>query len=103
MRKQRGRRPPAALIVPTVGTPLTFRAEIMPGRDRLERTFQVTHVLNNGRVELAQMAGQHSLQEFERLGSSTEASENSMKQNGNKMTLPIQFRLRNQVGRQGDK
>jgi len=46
---------------------LTFRAEVMPGRDRIERTFEVTRVLDNGRVELAKMEGQHSLAEFERV------------------------------------
>jgi hypothetical protein len=45
---------------------LTFRAEVMPGKDRLERTFQVTKVLVNGRIELAELEGQHSLAEFER-------------------------------------
>ena len=45
---------------------LTFRAEVMPGRDRMERTFQVTRVLSNGRVELINLYGQHSLAEFER-------------------------------------
>jgi len=45
---------------------MTFRAEVMPGRDRLARTFQVTKVLVNGRIELAELEGQHSLAEFER-------------------------------------
>jgi hypothetical protein len=44
---------------------LTFRAELMPGRDPLERTFEVTRVLENRRVELATLEGQHSLAEFE--------------------------------------
>jgi hypothetical protein len=70
MPKRRAKRPPAGLIPPTVGRSLTFRAEIMPGRDRIERTFEVTRVLVNGRVELAKMEGQHSLAEFERLKSS---------------------------------
>ena len=49
-----------------VGTALTFRAEIMPGKDRLARTFHVMKVLANGRIELAELEGQHSLAEFER-------------------------------------
>ena len=47
------------------GTWLTFRAEVMPGRDPVERTYKVTRVLRNERVELASMQGQHSLAEFE--------------------------------------
>jgi len=45
---------------------VTFRAEVMPGRDKMDRTFQVTRVLTNGRIELAELEGQHSLAEFER-------------------------------------
>jgi hypothetical protein len=44
---------------------LTFRAELMPGRDPVERTFEVSRVLKNQRVELARLEGQHSLAEFE--------------------------------------
>ena len=65
MRKRRGRRSSASPQQPTVGTILTFRAEVMPGRERVERAFEVTRVLNNGRVELAKIEGQHSLAEFE--------------------------------------
>ena len=49
----------------TVGVQLTFRAELMPGRDANERTFEVTRVLSNQRVELDKLEGQHSLAEFE--------------------------------------
>jgi hypothetical protein len=48
-----------------VGMSLTFRAEVMPGRERAERTFQVARVLASGRVELIGMAGQHTETEFE--------------------------------------
>ncbi len=44
---------------------LTFRAEVMPGRDRSQRTFRVSKVLNNFRVLLEGMAGEHSRWEFE--------------------------------------
>ena len=44
---------------------LTFRAEVMPGRDATERTFTVMRVLSSGRVELSEIAGQHSETEFE--------------------------------------
>jgi hypothetical protein len=44
---------------------LTFRAELMPGRGPLERTYTVASVLANGRVELIGLAGQHARREFE--------------------------------------
>jgi hypothetical protein len=66
MRKLRRKKQPPPVRSLRVGMSLTFRAEVMPGRDRLERTFQVTKVLANGRIELAELEGQHSLAEFER-------------------------------------
>lgn len=45
--------------------PLTFRAEIMPGRDREERTFKVKEVLSNGRVTLHGFPDEHLEGEFE--------------------------------------
>ena len=47
------------------GMLLTFRAELMPGRDPEKRTYRVLHVLASGRVELSGMAGQHTEAEFE--------------------------------------
>jgi hypothetical protein len=47
------------------GMSVTFRAELMPGRDRAERTFQVAEVLPSGRVTLEGFAGQHTETEFE--------------------------------------
>jgi hypothetical protein len=47
------------------GGRLTFRAEVMPGRDAVERTYEVKRLLRNGRIELANLEGQHSLAEFE--------------------------------------
>lgn len=47
------------------GMLLTFRAEVMPGRDGNERTFTVLRVLSNGRVELIGLVGQHTAAEFE--------------------------------------
>jgi hypothetical protein len=44
---------------------LTFRAEFMPGRTRAERTFTVAHAMENGRVEMHGLVGEHSPQEFE--------------------------------------
>lgn len=44
---------------------VTFRAEIMPGRDREERTFRIKEVLRNGRVVLYDFAGEHREGAFE--------------------------------------
>jgi hypothetical protein len=51
----------------SVGMPLTFRAEVMPGLDRDRRTFTVAQVLTDGRVELRGLFGQHGEAEFEPL------------------------------------
>jgi hypothetical protein len=48
-----------------IGMSLTFRAELMPGREPHERTFTVASVLANGRVELVGLTGQHAEREFE--------------------------------------
>jgi hypothetical protein len=44
---------------------VTFRAELMPGKLRDERTFTVEEVLANGRVTLQGFAGEHRESEFE--------------------------------------
>lgn len=44
---------------------VTFRAEIMPGKSKEERTFKITDVLANGRVILEDFAGEHRESEFE--------------------------------------
>ena len=44
---------------------VTFRAEIMPGRDREQRTFRIKEVLNNGRVVLHDFIGEHREGAFE--------------------------------------
>ncbi|HEV2915671.1 MAG TPA: hypothetical protein VGX92_20490 [Pyrinomonadaceae bacterium] len=61
LRKQRSAVPAWA----RVGMLLTFRAELMPGRDPEQRTYKVLHVLASGRVELSGMVGQHTEAEFE--------------------------------------
>lgn len=48
-----------------VGMRLTFRAELMPGRDPLARTYEVARILASGRVELSGLSGQHTETEFE--------------------------------------
>ena len=69
MRKNRGGKYDASAPGQSlkVGMWVTFRAELMPGRDTIQRTFEVTRVLRNQRVELDQLEGQHSLSEFERI------------------------------------
>jgi len=47
------------------GMQVTFRAELMPGRDASERTFRVTKVLRSGRVVLDGVSGEHAEKEFE--------------------------------------
>ena len=47
------------------GMMVTFRAELMPGRERHERTFQVKELLSSGRVSLHGADGEHAQKEFE--------------------------------------
>ncbi|HKY41884.1 MAG TPA: hypothetical protein VJM50_02230 [Pyrinomonadaceae bacterium] len=47
------------------GMPVTFRAELMPGRDRHQRTFTVKELLSSGRVSLHGVNGEHAEKEFE--------------------------------------
>ena len=52
--------------------PITFRAEIMPGKSRDDRTFRVKDVLRNGRVTLHDFVGEHRESEFETINFSRE-------------------------------
>ena len=47
------------------GMPVTFRAELMPGRSRAERTFRVAAILPSGRITLEEFTGDHTESEFE--------------------------------------
>jgi hypothetical protein len=47
------------------GMSVTFRAELMPGRDRSARTFRVLELLPSGRVLLHDTGGEHAQREFE--------------------------------------
>jgi plastocyanin len=47
------------------GMTVTFRAEVMPGREREERTARVKELLPSGRVTLHEVAGEHAQNEFE--------------------------------------
>lgn len=49
------------------GMSVTFRAEVMPGRETSERTFRVAQLLHSGRVTLQGVAGEHAETEFERI------------------------------------
>ena len=49
------------------GMLVTFRAELMPGREREERTFRVKELLTSGRVLLHEVDGEHAEKEFERV------------------------------------
>jgi hypothetical protein len=66
-RKRRGRKRGPVLRSPAVGMRMTFRAEVMPGRETNERTYEVARVLTSGRIELANLQGQHAITEFEPL------------------------------------
>ena len=47
------------------GMKVVFRAEVMPGRQTLERTFHVTSLLPSGRVLLDGVSGEHAEKEFQ--------------------------------------
>ncbi|HEX5709503.1 MAG TPA: hypothetical protein VFX96_19555, partial [Pyrinomonadaceae bacterium] len=47
------------------GMSITFRAELMPGRSRSERTYRVRELLPSGRVTLDDFTGEHAEAEFE--------------------------------------
>jgi hypothetical protein len=49
------------------GMLVTFRGELMPGRDRHDRTFRVKELLSSGRVSLHGVDGEHAEKEFERI------------------------------------
>ena len=47
------------------GMPVTFRAELMPGRDREQRSARVKQLLPSGRVLLHEIEGEHGQGEFD--------------------------------------
>jgi hypothetical protein len=49
------------------GMSVTFRAELMPGREASERTFHVKELLPSDRVLLDGVSGEHTRGEFERV------------------------------------
>ena len=46
---------------------VTFRAEIMPGKSREERTFRIARVMPNGRVVLHDFIGEFRQSAFEKI------------------------------------
>lgn len=72
MRRGKSRRPnvnprAVASVWARPGMTVTFRAELMPGRDASERSFRVVDILPSGRVTLEGKAGEHAETEFERV------------------------------------
>lgn len=64
--KKKQNEPPAAVNVwARPEMTVTFKAEIMPGRTREERSFRIKTVRSNGRVELHDFAGEHRQGAFE--------------------------------------
>ncbi|MCA1623933.1 MAG: hypothetical protein LC778_09065 [Acidobacteria bacterium] len=47
------------------GMSVVFRAEIMPGKSREERTFRIKSILRNGRVTLHEFPGEYLKNSFE--------------------------------------
>jgi hypothetical protein len=47
------------------GMTVVFRAELMPGRETAERTYQVSSLLPSGRVLLDGVSGEHAEKEFQ--------------------------------------
>jgi hypothetical protein len=47
------------------GMSVTFRAELMPGRERGQRSFRIKELLPSGRVLLDGTGGEHAEREFE--------------------------------------
>ena len=49
------------------GMSVTFRAELMPGREPDDRTYRIKEILPSGRVLLDGVEGEHAEGEFERI------------------------------------
>jgi hypothetical protein len=69
-KKKRKPKPPrtsenAANVWARPGMTVTFRAELMPGRDREARTARIKDLLPSGRVTLHEVSGEHARNEFE--------------------------------------
>ncbi|MEP6819812.1 MAG: hypothetical protein ABJA18_09785 [bacterium] len=65
MGKQRRAADNPASVWARPGMTVTFRAELMPGRDREQRTASVKKFLPSGRVLLHEIEGEHGQGEFD--------------------------------------
>jgi hypothetical protein len=63
--KQRRAAENSASVWARPGMTVTFRAELMPGREREARTARVKELLPSGRVTLHEVEGEHARKEFE--------------------------------------
>jgi hypothetical protein len=63
--KQRRAAEKSASVWARPGMTVTFRAELMPGRDREQRTASVKKLLPSGRVLLHEVEGEHGQSEFD--------------------------------------
>ena len=70
-----GNEPPHIWARPKMN--VTFRAEIMPGALREDRTFRIEKVLSNGRVTLQEFDGEYRESAFEPLNFLRDKSQNS--------------------------
>jgi hypothetical protein len=59
------------------GMNVTFRAEIMPGVERENRTFRINEILSNGRVTLHGFVGEHRQGSFEPINFLREKARNA--------------------------
>ncbi len=64
-KKKQKETPAAANVWARPEMAVTFKAEIMPGRTREERTFRIKSVHSNGRVVLHDFTGEHREGAFE--------------------------------------
>ena len=64
MKAEQQRPPNPGNVWARPGMLVTFRAELMPGREREKRTFRVKELLTNGRVLLHGVDGEHAEGEF---------------------------------------
>ena len=66
-KKERRAKDNPASVWARPGMTVTFRAELMPGRDREHRTASVKRLLPSGRVLLHEIEGEHGQGEFDPL------------------------------------
>lgn len=65
LRRKKAVQPEKANVWARPEMQVTFKAEIMPGRSREQRTFRIKEVLSNGRIILYDFIGEHRQGAFE--------------------------------------